>query len=78
MCHGRYLVGCPLHPAELDEGLSWEVLDTWPDCLMGDGGTEHFLTTAFPQVPVRSGPATDRAEDAGAYQCCWSAGCGVW
>ena len=25
-----------------------EVLDTWPDCLLRDSHTEHFLTTAFP------------------------------
>ncbi|MFC6016673.1 GNAT family N-acetyltransferase [Plantactinospora solaniradicis] len=33
-----------------------EVLDTWPDCLLRDRLTEHFLTTAFPQVPVRIWP----------------------
>jgi hypothetical protein len=33
-----------------------EVLDTWPDCLLRDRLTEHFLTTAFPQVPVRVWP----------------------
>ncbi|MFI6762826.1 GNAT family N-acetyltransferase [Micromonospora sp. NPDC050417] len=33
-----------------------EVLDTWPDCLLRDRPTEHFLTTAFPHVPVRVWP----------------------
>ncbi|MEH1130746.1 GNAT family N-acetyltransferase, partial [Micromonospora sp. CPCC 206061] len=33
-----------------------EVLDTWPDCLLRGSVTEHFLTTAFPQVPVRVWP----------------------
>lgn len=33
-----------------------EVLDTWPDCLLRDRPTEHFLTTAFPKVPVRVWP----------------------
>ncbi|WP_117211281.1 GNAT family N-acetyltransferase [Allorhizocola rhizosphaerae] len=33
-----------------------EVLDIWPDCLLRDRVTEHFLTTAFPQVPVRVWP----------------------
>ncbi len=33
-----------------------EVLDAWPDCLLRDHLTEHFLTVAFPQVPVRVWP----------------------
>ncbi|MEE6258061.1 GNAT family N-acetyltransferase [Plantactinospora sonchi] len=33
-----------------------EVLDTWPDCLLADRFTEHFLTAAFPHVPVRVWP----------------------
>ena len=33
-----------------------EVLDSWPDCLLRDRLTEHFLTTAFPHVPVRVWP----------------------
>jgi hypothetical protein len=33
-----------------------EVLDAWPDCLLRDRLTEHFLTTAFPRVPVRVWP----------------------
>ncbi|MCW6004792.1 GNAT family N-acetyltransferase [Micromonospora sp. CPCC 205371] len=33
-----------------------EVLDIWPDCLVRDRLTEHFLATAFPQVPVRAWP----------------------
>ncbi|WP_328471967.1 GNAT family N-acetyltransferase [Actinoplanes sp. NBC_00393] len=30
-----------------------EVLDTWPDCVLRDRLTEHFLTAAFPRVPIR-------------------------
>lgn len=33
-----------------------EVLGTWPDCLLRDRPTEHFLSTAFPRVPVRVWP----------------------
>ncbi|MEJ3746868.1 GNAT family N-acetyltransferase [Actinomycetes bacterium KLBMP 9797] len=33
-----------------------EVLDTWPDCLLRDRPTEHFLAAAFPRVPVRVWP----------------------
>ncbi|GAB3970964.1 hypothetical protein GCM10027615_28680 [Plantactinospora veratri] len=33
-----------------------EVLDTWPDCLLRDRRTEHFLSTAFPRLPVRVWP----------------------
>jgi hypothetical protein len=33
-----------------------EVLDTWPDCLLRGPLTEHFLTAAFPRVPVRIWP----------------------
>lgn len=33
-----------------------EVLDAWPDCLLRDRLTEHFLTAAFPRVPVRIWP----------------------
>lgn len=33
-----------------------EVLDTWPDCLLRDRLTEHFLTAAFPKVPIRVWP----------------------
>ena len=33
-----------------------EVLDTWPGCLPRDRLTEHFLTAAFPRVPVRVWP----------------------
>ncbi|MFV2113799.1 GNAT family N-acetyltransferase [Micromonospora sp. LOL_025] len=33
-----------------------EVLDAWPDCLLRDRLTEHFLTAAFPRVPVRVWP----------------------
>ena len=33
-----------------------EVLDAWPDCLLRDRRTEHFLTAAFPRVPVRVWP----------------------
>jgi predicted N-acetyltransferase YhbS len=32
------------------------VLDTWPDCLIRDRATEHFLATAFPRVPVHIWP----------------------
>jgi hypothetical protein len=32
------------------------VLDTWPDCLLRDRLTEHFLTAAFPEVPARVWP----------------------
>jgi predicted N-acetyltransferase YhbS len=33
-----------------------EVLDTWPDCLLRDRLTEHFLTAAFPRTPTRVWP----------------------
>ena len=33
-----------------------EVLDAWPDCLVRDRATEHFLTAAFPRVPVHIWP----------------------
>ncbi|RKR86456.1 acetyltransferase (GNAT) family protein [Micromonospora pisi] len=33
-----------------------EVLGNWPDCLLRDRFTEHFLTAAFPHVPVRVWP----------------------
>lgn len=33
-----------------------QVLDTWPDCLVRDRTTEHFLTTAFPRIPVHIWP----------------------
>ncbi|WP_433016004.1 GNAT family N-acetyltransferase [Kribbella sp. CA-294648] len=33
-----------------------EVLNNWPDCLPRDPLTEHFLTAAFPQVPVQIWP----------------------
>lgn len=35
-----------------------EVLDARPDCLPRDRLTEHFLTAAFPRVPVRVWPST--------------------
>ncbi|GAA1657033.1 GNAT family N-acetyltransferase [Actinoplanes couchii] len=34
-----------------------EILAEWPDALPGDRITEHFLTVAFPRVPVRVWPA---------------------
>lgn len=34
-----------------------EVLDNWPDCLPRDRLTEHFLTAAFPRVPVQIWPS---------------------
>ncbi len=33
-----------------------EVLHAWPDCLLRDRATEHFLTAAFPRVPVQVWP----------------------
>lgn len=33
-----------------------EVFEAWPDCVARDGLTEHFLTAAFPRVPVRVWP----------------------
>jgi hypothetical protein len=33
-----------------------QVLDTWPDCLVRDRATEHFLAAAFPRVPVHIWP----------------------
>ena len=33
-----------------------ELLDTWPDLLLRDRRTEHFMTVAFPRVPVRVWP----------------------
>ncbi|GAB3930203.1 hypothetical protein GCM10029976_031440 [Kribbella albertanoniae] len=33
-----------------------EVLENWPDCLPRDRLTEHFLTAAFPRVPVQIWP----------------------
>ncbi|HWS37569.1 MAG TPA: GNAT family N-acetyltransferase [Actinoplanes sp.] len=33
-----------------------EILAEWPDALPGDRITEHFLTTAFPRVPVHAWP----------------------
>ncbi|MEV4764906.1 GNAT family N-acetyltransferase [Micromonospora chokoriensis] len=33
-----------------------EVLDTWPDCLLRDRLTEHFLDVGFPAVPVQVWP----------------------
>ena len=32
------------------------LLDIWPDLLLRDGLTEHFLTVGFPPVPVRVWP----------------------
>jgi GNAT superfamily N-acetyltransferase len=34
------------------------VLATWPDCVLRDRLTEHFLTTAFPPVEARLWPRT--------------------
>ncbi|MER5457479.1 GNAT family N-acetyltransferase [Micromonospora sp. NPDC002389] len=33
-----------------------DVLNLWPDCLLRDRRTEHFLTAAFPTVPVHVWP----------------------
>jgi hypothetical protein len=33
-----------------------QVLDSWPDCLVRDRITEHFLAAAFPRVPVHIWP----------------------
>ncbi|MEH0970695.1 GNAT family N-acetyltransferase [Micromonospora sp. CPCC 205546] len=33
-----------------------EVLDAWPDCVLRDRLTEHFLSVAFRRVPVRVWP----------------------
>ena len=33
-----------------------DVLHAWPDCLLRDRATEHFLTAAFPRVPVQVWP----------------------
>jgi predicted N-acetyltransferase YhbS len=53
--HAAIPPGALLHLALGNRTLP-DVLDTWPDCLPRDRHTEHFLTAAFPRVPVHVWP----------------------